>query len=164
MTLIGLPNTLPPKSSTAIWAAVTEPFPVAADAGPLMSVRTPILTTSSETCARAAGANGSRARTASTARPAVTVLADISVSLVSSPLARRDRQAPRPAALSFCIHSVDAVNAELGQKVPKSPLSRPGLAVHKGMIITPVPHAAALGFIWFDKTLMILRGISTEWI
>jgi len=32
------------------------------------------------------------------------------------------------------------------------------------MIITPVPHAAALGFIWFGKTIMILRGISTEWI
>jgi len=30
------------------------------------------------------------------------------------------------------------------------------------MIITPVPHAAALGFIWFGKTLMILRKISTK--
>src|SRR5215218_3639115 len=55
MTLIGLPSTLPPKSSTAIWAAVTEPWPVGVEAGPFMSVRTPILTTSSDTCASAAG-------------------------------------------------------------------------------------------------------------
>src|SRR4249919_1619629 len=55
MMLIGLPSTLPPKSSIAICAAVTEPWPVGVDAGPFMSVSTPILTTSSETCARAAG-------------------------------------------------------------------------------------------------------------
>ena len=54
MMLIGLPSTLPPKSSIAICAAVTEPWPVGVDAGPFMSVRTPILTTSSETCASAA--------------------------------------------------------------------------------------------------------------
>src|SRR5712672_2317633 len=54
MMLIGLPSTLPPKSSTAICAAVTEPWPVGVDAGPFMSVRTPILTTSSEIWARAA--------------------------------------------------------------------------------------------------------------
>src|SRR6187402_1522303 len=54
MMLIGLPSTLPPKSSSAICAAVTEPWPVGVDAGPFMSVRTPILTTSSETCAGAA--------------------------------------------------------------------------------------------------------------
>jgi len=35
--------------------AVTEPWPVGVDAGPFISVRTPILTTSSETWARAAG-------------------------------------------------------------------------------------------------------------
>src|SRR6266567_9144845 len=52
--LIGLPSTLPPKSSTAICAAVTEPWPVGVDAGPFMSVRTPILTTSSEIWACAA--------------------------------------------------------------------------------------------------------------
>src|SRR5256885_1072956 len=57
MTLIGLPKTLPPKSSTAICAAVTEPWPVGVDAGPFISVRTPILTTSSEICASAAGDN-----------------------------------------------------------------------------------------------------------
>src|SRR5215470_10604383 len=51
---MGLPRTLPPKSSTAIFAAVTEPWPVGVDPGPLMSVSTPILTTSSETCASAA--------------------------------------------------------------------------------------------------------------
>ena len=51
ITLIGLPSTLPPKSSTAICAAVTEPWPVGVEAGPFMSVSTPILTTSSETCA-----------------------------------------------------------------------------------------------------------------
>src|SRR5665213_827342 len=53
MTEIGLPSTLPPKSSTAICAAVTEPWPVGVDAGPDMSVSTPILTTSSETWAEA---------------------------------------------------------------------------------------------------------------
>src|SRR6266849_2880298 len=55
ITLIGLPSTVPPKSSTAICAAVTDPCPVGVDAGPFMSVRTPILTTSSEIWARAAG-------------------------------------------------------------------------------------------------------------
>src|SRR6478609_1760470 len=54
MMLIGLPRTLPPKSSTAICAAVTEPWPVGVDAGPFMSVRTPILTTSFEIWASAA--------------------------------------------------------------------------------------------------------------
>src|SRR5262245_26434144 len=54
MMLIGLPSTLPPKSSIAICADVTEPWPVGVDAGPFMSVRTPILTTSSESCASAA--------------------------------------------------------------------------------------------------------------
>ena len=53
MTEIGLPKTLPPKSSTAICAAVTEPWPVGVDAGPDMSVSTPILTTSSEIWAEA---------------------------------------------------------------------------------------------------------------
>src|ERR1700752_4849846 len=52
--LIGFPSTGPPKSSIAICAAVTEPWPVGVEAGPFMSVRTPILTTSSETCASAA--------------------------------------------------------------------------------------------------------------
>src|ERR1700690_1426357 len=55
ITLTGLPSPLPPKSSTAICAAVTEPWPVGVDAGPFMSVSTPILTTSSEIWARAAG-------------------------------------------------------------------------------------------------------------
>src|ERR1700754_13665 len=54
MMLIGLPSTLPPKSSTAICAAVTEPWPVGVEAGPFMSVNTPILTTPSDTCACAA--------------------------------------------------------------------------------------------------------------
>src|SRR5580704_17987390 len=54
MTCIGLSRTLPPKSATAISAAATEPAPVGVEAGPDMSVRTPILTTSSETCALAA--------------------------------------------------------------------------------------------------------------
>src|SRR5580693_8632493 len=67
ITLIGLPSTLPPKSSTAICAAVTEPWPVGVDAGPFMSVRTPILTASSEICARAAcDANVAAANAAST--------------------------------------------------------------------------------------------------
>src|SRR3954447_26865889 len=74
MTLIGLPSTLPPKSSTAICAAVTEPCPVGVDAGPFMSVSTPILTTSSDIWACAAGDHSSSAAHApSTAR----FLADI---------------------------------------------------------------------------------------
>src|SRR5271169_6784751 len=64
MTLIGLPSTVPPKSSIAICAAVTEPWPVGVDAGPFMSVRTPILTMSSETCASAAGDDNAAAATA----------------------------------------------------------------------------------------------------
>jgi hypothetical protein len=44
---------LPPKSSIAICAAVTDPWPVGVEAGPVMSVSTPILTTSSETWALA---------------------------------------------------------------------------------------------------------------
>ena len=52
--MIGLPKTLPPKSATAISAAATEPGPVGVEAGPDMSVSTPIFTTSSETCALAA--------------------------------------------------------------------------------------------------------------
>src|SRR5450755_4300314 len=55
ITVIGLPSTVPPKSSTAICAAVTEPCPVGVDAGPFMSVRTPILTMSSEIWAHAPG-------------------------------------------------------------------------------------------------------------
>src|SRR3954465_2936723 len=64
MMLIGLPKTLPPKSSIAICAAVTEPWPDGVDAGPFMSVRTPILTTSSETCAEAGDAVAVSDRTA----------------------------------------------------------------------------------------------------
>src|SRR6267378_6007866 len=64
MMLIGLPSTLPPKSSTAICAAVTEPWPVGVDAGPFISVRTPILTTSSEIWASAAGAGNIAAASA----------------------------------------------------------------------------------------------------
>ena len=50
---MGLPSTVPPKSLTAISAAMTEPCPVAVAAGPDKSVSTPIFTTSSETCAAA---------------------------------------------------------------------------------------------------------------
>src|SRR3569833_1987016 len=64
MTLIGLPRTLPPKSSTAICAAVTEPWPVGVEAGPFMSVSTPILTTSSESCASASDKGSSTAASA----------------------------------------------------------------------------------------------------
>jgi hypothetical protein len=45
---IGLPNTLPPKSSTAIRTAVTAPSPDSQENWPDMSVSTPILTASSE--------------------------------------------------------------------------------------------------------------------
>src|SRR3954470_8738126 len=54
MMMIGLTSTLLQNSSIAICAAVTEPWPVGFDAGPFMSVRTPILTKSSETWASAA--------------------------------------------------------------------------------------------------------------
>src|SRR3954468_3965493 len=64
MTLIGLPSTLPPKSSTAICAAVTEPCPVGVEAGPFMSVSTPILTTSSDICASAPDHGNSAAASA----------------------------------------------------------------------------------------------------
>ena len=36
--LIGLPSTLPPKSSIAICAAVTEPWPVGVEAGLLVLI------------------------------------------------------------------------------------------------------------------------------
>src|SRR3954465_14257690 len=68
MMLIGLPKTLPPKSSIAICAAVTEPCPVGVDAGPFMSVRTPILTTSSDTWASAAVDSSNAAKVASAKR------------------------------------------------------------------------------------------------
>src|ERR1044072_9496642 len=71
MTVTGLPSTLPPKSSTAICAAVTEPWPVGVDAGPFMSVSTPILTTSSDTCA-SAGDDNSSAASAPYAKPVLT--------------------------------------------------------------------------------------------
>src|SRR5450432_2145447 len=78
MTLIGLTSTLPPKSSTAICAAVTEPWPVGVDAGPFMSVRTPILTTSSETWASAGGVDrAAAAKAASTDSLTAIVLAEI---------------------------------------------------------------------------------------
>src|SRR5258707_13867025 len=67
MMLIGLPSTLPPKSSIAICPAGTEPWPVGVEAGPFMSVSTPILTTSSEIWASAEGeGNAAAAKAAST--------------------------------------------------------------------------------------------------
>ncbi len=48
-TSIGLPSTLPPKSSTAMRTAVTEPAPERSDSAPPMSVSTPIFTTSPDT-------------------------------------------------------------------------------------------------------------------
>src|SRR3954449_13401127 len=58
MTSMRLPSTVPPKSSDAMLAAKNEPGPVLSDWVPLMSVSTPILTTSSETCAcEASGAS-----------------------------------------------------------------------------------------------------------
>ncbi len=51
ITSIGFPNTLPPKSSTAILTAVTAPSPDSWENWPYMSVITPIYTTSSEIAA-----------------------------------------------------------------------------------------------------------------
>src|SRR6516164_3451359 len=48
-----LPITFPPKSSTAICAAATEPRPLRSEYRPVISVSTPILTTPSDTCAPA---------------------------------------------------------------------------------------------------------------
>src|ERR1700743_2228952 len=70
MTVTGLPSTLPPKSSTAICAAVTDPWPVDGDAGPFISVRTPILTTSSDIWANA----GDDTIAAASATPSIVVL------------------------------------------------------------------------------------------
>ncbi len=67
--LIGLPSTVPPKSSIAICAAVTEPWPVGAEAGPFMSVSTPILTMSSDTCAIAAPDSSAAVKAAATGSP-----------------------------------------------------------------------------------------------
>src|SRR6202166_2547297 len=53
MMTIGLPGTLPPKSSVAIWAAMTEPGPARSEEAAVMSVSTPTLTTPSEICAAA---------------------------------------------------------------------------------------------------------------
>src|SRR6516225_1052024 len=51
MISIFLPRTLPPKSSAAICAATTEPIPLRSEYRPDMSARTPIFTTSFESCA-----------------------------------------------------------------------------------------------------------------
>src|SRR5215470_2258345 len=105
---MGLPKTLPPKSATAICAAVTEPWPVGVDPGPLMSVSTPILTTSSETCASAAvEASIARASAASMGKHLLSILSppvafDATVAMTRpGPLGHSvpdARQIQRPAA------------------------------------------------------------------
>jgi hypothetical protein len=62
----------------AICAAVTEPRPVGVDAGPFMSVSTPILTTSSDTCA---SADADDSTTAANAPSMDIVLAEITLVL-----------------------------------------------------------------------------------
>src|SRR5882724_2403428 len=91
ITLIGLPRTLPPKSSTAICAAVTEPWPVGVDAGPFMSVRTPILTTSSEICARAGDASAAAASSPSANPRLAEIKAVLPQFFGPAPLFRRRR-------------------------------------------------------------------------
>src|SRR5258705_7371397 len=113
MRLIGLPSTLPPKSSIAICAAVTEPWPVGVDAGPFMSVSTPILTTSSEIWARAACDRAAAASAASTD----IFLAEIKTVLPLSfgtlaVLLNRERKA-QPVGRS-CNHSAARVNETNG--------------------------------------------------
>src|SRR5882724_6918143 len=90
ITLIGLPCTVPPKSSTAICAAVTEPWPVGVDAGPFMSVRTPILTKSSEICARAGDASAAAASSPS-ANPRLAEIKAVLPPFGPAPLFRRRR-------------------------------------------------------------------------
>src|SRR5215213_8907039 len=63
-TSMGLPSTVPPKSSTAMRAATTDPGPVLSDWPALISESTPILTTSSEIWACAAADPSATARRA----------------------------------------------------------------------------------------------------
>src|ERR1700682_561259 len=55
---MGRPRTFPPKSSTAIWAASSEPGPMMSLYMPAISVRTPILTGCWSSSARLGGASG----------------------------------------------------------------------------------------------------------
>src|SRR5215471_170719 len=81
-TRIFRPSTSPPKSSTAISAATTEPAPEDGAYKPLISVSTPILIAGSRCCARAASgrataapprsAMNSRRLTGSSLRPRTT--------------------------------------------------------------------------------------------
>ncbi len=83
ITVIGLPKTLPPKSSTAICAAATEPGPVAVAAGPDMSVSTPIFTTSSETCALSGAARHEPKSAAKPSQSEMTIASSSSRELLS---------------------------------------------------------------------------------
>ena len=66
---IGAPRTLPPKSSTAIFTATSEPSPEKSEYTPLKSVRTPSFTTRSEIfCAKAPVAANPRSRVAKNRR------------------------------------------------------------------------------------------------
>src|SRR5277367_396508 len=86
-----------------------EPLPVAAEAGPFMSVRTPILTTSSETCADAGTAATTAAARIMLAR--IKLLANIA--LFPPHLADRPRTGfVRGASLHSFDHSARAVNAK----------------------------------------------------
>src|SRR5450631_4393226 len=99
ITVTGLPNTLPPKSSTAICAAVTEPWPVGVEAGPFMSVSTPILTTSSEIWARADGGERTAAANAASMVSCLVEITDV-LPLPSGALARcLTGSLARPAAV-----------------------------------------------------------------
>src|SRR5258708_38924687 len=74
---IGLPSTLPPKSSAAIWAAMTEPGPARSEYAPVMSVSAPTFTTPSEICATAEPAAQQASAAARAARDRFRSIRDI---------------------------------------------------------------------------------------
>ena len=67
-TATGWPATLPPKSSTAIWAATTDPKPAGAAKPPVWLFSTPIRRVSTENCADAGPVAQRRASTDSNER------------------------------------------------------------------------------------------------
>src|SRR6266702_3783554 len=138
MRLIGLPSTLPPKSSIAICAAVTEPWPVGVDAGPFMSVSTPILTTLSDICANTA--------------------VDASIAAASTP--NMDRFRTNIPRFSLCIGHIGRLcrQAVVSANWSHLQLIRTGvnLAGRKGLA------AGGIGFCLFSPRFRASRGHDPE--
>src|SRR6476660_5720606 len=123
MMLIGLPSTLPPKSSTAICAAVTEPWPVGVEAGPFMSVRTPILTTSSEIWARAACDDKAAAANAASTDSFLTEIKTVLPLSFGTSAVLLDRELELGPAGRSCNYSTARVNGTDGLR-PRSRFGR----------------------------------------